>query len=175
MATPSQSPTLASSETPSLDTSRLYQDGFIAGTLGAATIAVWFLILDLIQGRPFFTPTVLGTVLFKGVGGLENLENLQASLHMVGGFTFVHWLVFVVLGCAASRLLGAAERNPNLGFGVLLLFVVFMLGLLAAATVFAEPILQALAWPAILIGNLLAAIVMGLYFWRRHPHMVINP
>jgi hypothetical protein len=175
MATPPQSPTLASSETPSLDTSRLYQDGFIAGTLGAATIAVWFLILDLIQGRPLFTPTVLGTALFKGVGELKNLENLQASLHMVGGFTFVHWLVFAVLGCAASRLLGAAERNPNLGFGVLLLFVVFMLGLLAAATVFAEPILQALAWPAILVGNLLAAIVMGLYFWRRHPHMVINP
>jgi hypothetical protein len=175
MATPSQSPAPATSEIPALDTSQLYQDGFIAGTLGAVTIAAWFLIFDLIQGQPLFTPTVLGTALFKGVGALENLENLKISLHMVGGFTFVHWLVFVVLGCVASRLLGAAERNPNLGFGVLLLFVVFMFGFLAAATVFAEPILQALAWPTILVGNLLAAMVMGLYFWRRHPHLVINP
>lgn len=165
----------STSESAALETSRLYQDGFVAGTLGAATIALWFLLLDLIQGRPLFTPTVLGTALFKGAGALGDLENIEVSLHMVGGFTFVHWLVFTVLGCVASRLLGAAEHNPNLGFGVLLLLVVFLFGFLAAATVFAEPVLQALAWPTILIGNLLAAIVMGLYFWRRHPHMAINP
>ncbi len=175
MNAPSPSITSAESDSPVPDTSRLYQEGFVAGTVGAATIALWFLLLDLIQGRPLFTPTLLGTALFKGVGTLATIENVAVSLDMVIGFTFVHWLVFAIVGCIASRLLGVAERDPNLGFGILLLFVVFEFVFLAAATVFAEPILQELAWVTILLGNLLAAFGMGWYFWRRHPHMVINP
>jgi hypothetical protein len=175
MNAPSQSITSAESDSPVQDTSRLYQEGFVAGTVGAATIAFWFLLLDLIQGRPLFTPTILGTALFKGVATLTAIENVAVSLEMVIGFTFVHWLVFAIVGCVASRLLGLAERDPNLGFGILLLFIVFEFGFLAASTVFAKPILQELAWPTILIGNLLAALGMGWYFWRRHPHMAINP
>ncbi len=158
-----------------LDTSRLYQDGFIAGTIGAGTIALWFLILDLIKGRPLFTPSILGTALFKGVGALGTSEALAISPEMVIWYTFVHWLVFALVGCAASRLLGSAERNPNLGFGILLLFVVFEFGFLAVVTIFARPVLAELAWPTVLIGNLLAAVTMGLYFWRRHPHLIIYP
>jgi hypothetical protein len=171
----SQSFSAIQTENRLVDTARLYQDGFIAGTIGAGTVAVWFLILDLIKGRPLFTPTVLGTALFEGVAKLSALENLAVSLHIVVWFTFVHWLVFSLLGCLASRLLGLAERNPNIGFGVLLLFVVFEFGFLAGASVVAEPVLHALAWPTVLIGNLLAAIAMGLYFWCRHPHLIIHP
>jgi hypothetical protein len=36
-------------------------------------------------------------------------------------------------------------------------------------------VLQAISWPSILIGNLLAAAAMGLVFWRRHPRLVIRP
>ncbi len=175
MNAPSPSITSAQSDNTPLDTSKLYQEGFAAGTVGALTVAVWFLILDLIQGRPLFTPTLLGTALFKGLGALTTLESGVASVDMVIGFTFVHWLVFAIFGCAASRLLGLAERDPNLGFGILLLFIVFEFGFLAVATVFAKPILQEFAWVTILLGNLLAALCMGWYFWRRHPHMAINP
>jgi hypothetical protein len=36
-------------------------------------------------------------------------------------------------------------------------------------------VLHALAWPTILIGNLLAAGTMAWYFWRRHPQLAIWP
>src|SRR5437867_3281646 len=42
-------------------------EGLVAGLIGAATIAVWFFILDLLKGRPFYTPSVLGTVVFRGL------------------------------------------------------------------------------------------------------------
>ena len=90
-------------------------------------------------------------------------------------FTAIHWLAFALIGGLASRLLGLAEHNPNLGFGVLLLFVLFEGGFLSAAMLFAEPVLQALAWQSVLIGNLLAALAMGGYLWRRHPHLVMYP
>jgi hypothetical protein len=158
-----------------VDTSKLYQEGIVAGTIGAVTIAIWFLILDLLKGHLLFTPMVLGTALFKGVDALTSPQALVFSLDVVVGITFVHWLVFAALGCIASRLLGLAEHNANFGFGVLLLFVVFEFGFVGGATLFAEPVLHALAWPTVLIGNLISAIAMALYFWRQHRHMTISP
>jgi len=153
----------------------LYQEGLIVGVLGAVTIAVWFLILDLVQGRPLHTPTLLGTALFRGGAGLADPRSLPVSFEMVVLYSWVHTLVFCVIGGVAARLLAVAERRPNAGFGILLLFVVFEFGFLMAAMLFAEPVLRVLTWPAILIGNLLAAFVMGAYFWCRHPGLTIFP
>ena len=49
----------------SAELSQLLREGLIAGILGAATIAVWFLIVDSVRGQPFYTPSILGTALFK--------------------------------------------------------------------------------------------------------------
>jgi len=157
------------------DVARLYQEGIVAGVLGAATIAVWFLILDSINGRPLFTPSVIGTALFRGTQGMDAPESMPVSFDMVLVTTWLHFLVFTVVGGAASRLLGFAEERPNLGFGVILLFVVFEFGFLAVVMAFAQPVLHALTWPAILVGNLLAALVMAVYFWRHHPNLQIEP
>jgi hypothetical protein len=156
-------------------TSSIYEEGIVAGLLGAATIAIWFFILDAIQGRPLYTPTVLGTALLRGRAGLTAAESLPVSFELVLWFTWVHVLVFVVLGGAASGLLRLAERDPNFGFGILLFLVVFMFGFIGVSLAFAEEVLHALAWPAILIGNLLSAGAMAWYFWRRHPQLTIWP
>lgn len=155
--------------------SRLYLEGIVAGLIGAATIAIWFLILDTINGRPLYTPTVLGTALFRRGEGLASPESLPISFEMTLMYTWVHGLIFCVIGGIASRLLALAEKNLNLGFGILLFFVVFEFGFVVAAFVFAEAILRALTWPAVLIGNLLAAAAMAGYFWRCHPHLQIRP
>jgi hypothetical protein len=153
----------------------VYQEGLVAGLLGAAAIAVWFLVLDSVAGRPFRTPTILGTAIFRGGQGLASPEGVPVSFEMVLLYTWVHALVFWVIAGVAARLLAVAERQPNAGFGILLLFVVLEFGFLVVALLFAEPVLHALTWPAILGGNLLAALVMGAYFWRRHPDLRIFP
>jgi hypothetical protein len=84
-------------------------------------------------------------------------------------------LAFMVIGLAASKLVEQAERDPNLGFGILLLFVVFEFGFIAVFSNVAGEVLEVISWPSILIGNLLAAAVMGAVFWRRHPRLVIRP
>ena len=70
---------------------------------------------------------------------------------------------------------GLVERNPNLGFGVIIFATFFEFGFLLACMVFAEPVLHVLAWSEVLIGNLLAAAAMAIVFWRRHPRLVILP
>jgi len=155
--------------------SNLYQEGIVAGVIGAAVIALWFLLVDTINGRPLYTPTVLGTALFSGGAGLNAPESLAINLEAVLMFTWVHGLIFVVIGGIASRLLGVAEHNPNVGFGILLLFVVFEFGFVAVNLAFADTVLHALSWQAVLLGNLLAASSMAGYFWWRHPNLTVNP
>ena len=164
----------ATASTPETRTVSLYQEGMIAGLLGAATIALWFLIVDTLNGRPLYTPTVLGTALFRR-GAAVPLADVLPDFEMVWMFTWVHGLAFAAIGGVAARLLGLAERHPSAGFGILLLFVVFEFGFIAAAMLFAEPVLHALAWPAVLVANMLAAAVMGGYFWLRHPSLSVRP
>jgi hypothetical protein len=154
---------------------RLYLDGMLAGLIGAATIAVWFLVLDTIGGHPLRTPSLLGAALYRRGEFLAAGGQVPFSFEMVLGYTWVHTLAFCVLGVAASRLLGVAEREPNAGFGILLLFVVLMGGFLVVAMVAVEPLLRALTLPAILIGNLLAAGTMAAYLRHRHPTLTILP
>jgi len=167
-------PTVDSRSDPARDTARLYQEGMIAGVIGAATVALWFLLLDTAAGHPLYTPTVLGSAIFRR-GALASPETLSVSLEMVGMFTWVHMLVFAALGGVASRLLAMVERNPSWGFGLLLLFVVFEFGFVAAAALVASPILRVIPWPSVLAANLLAAATMTAYFWRRHPQLVVSP
>jgi hypothetical protein len=157
------------------DATRLYQDGIVAGVLGALAVALWFLLLDALAGRPLWTPTVLGTALFRGASGLGTLETLPVSLEMVLMFTWVHGLVFVGLGGLAARLLDYAERHPNAGFGILLLFVVFQFGFVVVATLVAAPVLRVLSSWSILVANLLAAAAMTAYFRWRHPDLHVRP
>lgn len=170
--TPSSVPTPA--ETTS-DGSRLYLEGFIGGLVGAATVALWFLIVDSLSGRPLFTPTVLGTALFRHGAGLASPETLPVSFEMVWMFTWVHGLAFVALGGIAARLLALAEREPSFGFGIMLLCVVFEFGFIVAATALAAPVLQALTWSSVFTANLLAAIAMVGYFRRSHPGLRVSP
>lgn len=150
-------------------------DGVVAGLIGAITVAAWFLVLDTLSGRPFQTPNVLGTALFRRGAGLEAPETLPISLEMVGMFTWVHALVFIALGGAASYLVAAVERRPSLGFGLLLLFVVFQAGFTVAAAVLAPQIIAIVGWIPILTANLLAAASMALYLGWRHRDMAISP
>jgi hypothetical protein len=155
--------------------SAVYAEGITAGLVGAATIALWFLIVDTFGGRPFYTPAVLGTALLQGTDALAAPERVPVQLETVLTFTWLHVLAFLLIGVAASKLLEVAEHNTNLGFGIVLLFVFFEAGFFVMCMAFAQPLLRALTWPAVVVGNLLAAVAMAWTFWRRHPRLVIQP
>jgi len=45
----------------------------------------------------------------------------------------------------------------------------------AAAYLSAAPVLRALAWPAVIVANFLAAAVMAGYLWWRHRSLQMEP
>jgi hypothetical protein len=153
----------------------LFAEGTVAGIIGAATIALWFLVVDTVRGHPLYTPSLLGTALFRGHDALASPEAHAISPLMVVLFTLAHGLVFVAIGQIAARLVRLAEKNANYGFGVILFLVFFLSGFFFVSMVFEAELLRVLTWPAVLAGNLLAVTAMGIYLARRHPGFRMLP
>ncbi len=153
----------------------VYLDGLIAGIIGAAIIAIWFLFLDAVTRLPLYTPTVLGTGLFVSAEDLASTENVQVSLKLTLMYSGVHGVVFVVLGVIAAYFLLWTKKNLNLGLSILLLFVILEIGFVGTTFAFAKPVLHELAWSMVLLGNLLAAAGMASYLWLRNPKPSVRP
>lgn len=141
------------------------KEGVVAGLLGAAVVAVWFLLFDLARGTPFLTPSLLGGIAFHGLyaplaGGV--------SAGAVLGYTVLHGLAFVAFGVIAASLIAASEREPPLVIGVVILFACFETLFLGLVGALGKSVSDLLEWWAILVGNLLATAVMLWYFLLRH-------
>jgi hypothetical protein len=144
---------------------RYLREGIIAGFIGAAIVAVWFLIYDAARGRPLRTPALLGAAAFQGV---PNPADVPIATHLVVQYTVLHGVVFAMIGVLIAYLIVSAQREPS---RLLLLFIALMcfeVFFLAVVTWFAHPILNELSWWAILLGNALAAFGMLVYFLVGH-------
>jgi hypothetical protein len=147
---------------------RILQEGFVAGLIGAASVALWFLLVDTFAGRPFLTPGVLGSAVFWGLRDPAAVEITYAA---VVGYTMIHVLAFCVIGVIAATLASLVEDVPATLFLVVVLFAVFEFGFYVVVAILAQPLLGALAWWNVAIGNLVAAVGMGAYLWRAHPRI----
>src|SRR5713101_1920758 len=87
------------------------REGIVAGVIGAAVVAVWFLLFDIWRGRPFLTPGLLGAAVFQGV---TNPIGLEPTVANVVGYTIVHGLAFIAFGVIAASLMAVSERKPTL-------------------------------------------------------------
>ena len=136
-----------------------------AGLLGATAVAAWFLLLDLIAGRPLHIASVFGQVLLFG----DRTPEL-ARLHWgaVEAYGFFHFLSFLAVAWLAVRLLHMAVRQPVWLFGLLLLFVTLDTAAFAVSFVLFQGTGAEYLRAPVLIGNALAVLVMGTYLWRTH-------
>jgi hypothetical protein len=146
----------------------LAKEGLIAGAVGAAAVAVWFLIVDTVSGQPFFTPAMLGSAVFWGV---RDPVAVLITFPTVVGYTMIHVLAFCAVGMIAAALAQLVERFPTTLFVVVVLFAIFEIGFYLVVALLAQPLLGALAWSNVAIGNLIAAVGMGAYLWRAHPRI----
>ncbi len=98
--------------------SRILREGFIAGLIGAAAVALWFLVVDVIAGRPFFTPAMLGSAVFWGV---HDPAQVVIEYSRIIGYTMIHVSAFIIVGTISAVLAAEVEVAPH----TLYLVVVF--------------------------------------------------
>ncbi len=85
--------------------------------------------------------------------------------------TWIHLVVFAVIGGVAAHILTRIGHRSNIGSLLVLSFLGIEFGFVFSVWAIAPLVLHALNWVAVVVGNLLAAAVMSLYFWRRQAHL----
>ena len=111
----------------------------LTGLIGAAAVAVWFFVLDVIAGQPFRTAGALGSVLLLGAAGPADVS---VNLGIVAAYTVFHVVAFVAAGMIFVAFAEGIERAPSM----------LLLGVLAAI------VLEAMAFATAALG---AQWVMG--------------
>jgi hypothetical protein len=138
--------------------------GLMTGLVGAATVAMWFLAVDLVAGSPLRTPTVLGSAL---VLGAASPEEVRLNGGVIIGYSVLHLATFAVLGIAFVWLTRRVRGTPDLAIralGALLFLEVLFFGTVAMAS---DWVVAELGWLSVLIANVLAIACMGGWIRRR--------
>ena len=148
-----------------LDAAVFRRHGILAGLVGAALLAVWFLFVDVQRGHPLFTPTLLMRALMSG-GAIPDPGEVEPSLGETLLFTAVHGLVFAAIGFTVAEFL----RRFDLVHSHALMLVLLCGGLCVAFFTFG------LVFPVVgphgitmrdaFVGNALAALGMVVYLGR---------
>ncbi|MEP7326988.1 MAG: hypothetical protein ABI836_13640 [Gemmatimonadota bacterium] len=146
-------------------------EGSTLGVIGAITVATWFLILDLLAHRPFFTPSVLGQIILLG----RETPSTTLVPEAIALYSFVHFAAFIGFGILLTQLVHLAARESIFRFLLLILFVIFEFFFYAFTYVFFEGTRGIFPWWSMLAANTLAAGAMGLYIWLRHPGLRQSP
>jgi hypothetical protein len=150
---------------------RVLREGFWAGCIGAGAVAAWFFVVDLVNGQAFFTPAMLGSAVFWGATGPAQVV---IEYSRVVGYTMIHVSAFVVIGTVAAALMAEAEDSPPALYLVVVLACCFEVGFYVLVAILAQPLLGALAWWSVAVGNVIAASAMGTYLWRQHPAIALE-
>jgi hypothetical protein len=133
--------------------------GVVGGVLAGLVVALWFLVVDSIAGRPFHTPAVLASALTR-------YEAAGPTFRMVATYTVVHFAVFACLGAGVAGAITALGTPPRLVFGVLF-------GLGAQELVFYTGLslsgvsgVAVVPWPHVMAANVLSGLVLMTYLHR---------
>jgi len=145
------------------------EDGILTGIVGAFVVMIVFLLLDFVQGRAFFTPSLLGSVIFRGrpISELSDPDPV-----MVFAYTGLHTIAFLIAGLFLAILFREFEKHPKLGLELLVALLVFE-GLLMGVevTVFPALVGELGAW-AVATANIASLITMFAFLAYRHPQAI---
>lgn len=142
------------------------EDGILTGMTGAAVVAFWFLILDTARGKLFYTPSLLGSVLFLGQ---SPDEAVVVNGFIVFAYTGLHGVLFLIAGLALAWMFAMFERNPQFGIIILLLFLLFESIVFSVEAAIFPNLVGAMGALTVVAGNLFAAVAMFWFLVRRHP------
>ena len=142
------------------------REGIITGLLGAAVVALFYLVIDLLAGRALMTPSVLGQAFILHTP----VTPASVDTGAVVAYTVFHVGAFVAFGLLLAALVRASESSSLARYAVLQVLVAFVRVLLRAAVGGLRSRPRAcFPFIGVLAANALAGGVMVTWLWRHHP------
>ncbi|MFL5495239.1 MAG: hypothetical protein ACJ8DC_12720 [Gemmatimonadales bacterium] len=143
-------------------------EGTDVGLIGGLAVAVWFLILDVLAGHPFQTPSLLGQVVLFG-------DRTPETQHLVFGaillYTAFHFIVFALIGMGLVALVHWGTENSVVRYAFVPVFLVLEFLFWGLLEVLSERSSELFPFWAVITANTLASLCMGLFLWHRHPDL----
>ena len=146
----------------------LLSEGVLTGLVGAGAVAAWFLLVDLLGGRPLHTPALLGAVLTGAPDAALAAEG-ESRLTLATLYSVFHLVAFCALGVLATFLVHRAERTPSLLALLLMLFAAVEVAFTGFVALLEVQAIGDIAWYQVAVGNVVAAVAMGWFLVRHHP------
>jgi MFS family permease len=149
-----------------------FKRGAVAGLLGAAVVAIWFFLLDVVAGHAFQTPAALGSSLLFG------RSTIDMSASVIIAYCVFHVVAFVLAGLLFVWVTERIERRPSFVLFALLFLILGEALAVANLATYAQWGLGAIGVWSVTIANVLAIVVMGWYIWATHPtlrHIAEDP
>ncbi len=144
----------------------LIADGVVGGVLAGLVVALWFLAVDSLAGRPFHTPSALASALTRQAVG-------PPTFRLVAAYSVLHFGVFAVLGIAVAGAMAALRTPPRLLFGVLFGLVAQEIAFYGGLLLSDASRVAVVPWPHVVAANVLAGFVLMGYLHRaardQHP------
>ena len=141
-------------------------DSFYSGAIGGSVVALFFLAVDSLDGQPFFTPALIGHVLFKGFPA-DTAANL--SLAGVPQAVMVHFAWSATMGVLITWVVHEVELHSRHPVEVLLvLFALIEVSFLVVAPLAMPGVITQLGIVRVGVANLLAAGSISLFFLWSH-------
>jgi hypothetical protein len=129
--------------------------GAIGGLAAGLLVALWFLGLDLLAGKPFDTPARLADAVIGG--------GHTPGARLMLTYTLLHLGVFVVAGMAAASFVRAAAVPPGLLVGAVFGLVVLTAVHYGALLLTGGRVLDVLPAIHVVVANLLGGMAMMAY------------
>lgn len=141
------------------------REGIITGLLGAAVVALFYLIVDVLRGRPLMTPSVLGQAFILHTPATPAAPDMTA----VVAYTTFHVIAFVAFGLLLAALVRASESSSLARYAVLQVMVAFVVFFYGVLWIGSEVVRGLFPFIGVLAANALAGAVMVTWLWRHHP------
>lgn len=143
----------------------LRREGIITGLLGAAVVALFYLIIDVLRGRALITPSVLGQAFILHTP----VTPTSADLMAVVAYTAFHIGAFVAFGLLLTALARASESSSLARYAVLQVMVAFVVLFYGVLWIGSEVVRGMFSFVGVLAANALAGAAMVAWLWRHHP------
>lgn len=141
---------------------RFSHRGIVAGILAGTTVILWFFAFDLLASFPLRTPAFLAGISF-------GLDGAGLAVLPLIGYTLLHYAVFIALGLLLARFTTGLHPRAHLPLGLVVGFFLFDLIFYGSLLTSGVNVAEALGWPVVLFGNLLAGAVLLEYLHLSGP------
>jgi hypothetical protein len=143
----------------------------VVGLIAYASVAVFYSAFDLLAARgTLYTVDLLGKTVFRGLRDPGVLQlPIRPDLTALLAYNALHLLISLAIGLIVIRLIEQAERHPSQGRPVLFAIAAGFVLTILGVGVLTTPMRPVLPWWSIVVANVFATLLAGVYLLRKRP------